>query len=151
QIFIATDLQVVPAETPAVLVHQKANSWQYFNWQNSKPITVQPTVFSALQLQQLAPVAQKTAVVTGLFQYLEGSGQALPCSGAEVLLGLAGPDQQQLHLDFSKDYLLLIVGSTGSGKSELLRLIVGQLLGNNEQAAQLLLIDYKGGATFQEF
>lgn len=46
----------------------------------------------------------------------------------------------------------LIAGTTGSGKSELLRTLVVQLATTQTaQAVQLLLIDFKGGATFQPF
>lgn len=43
----------------------------------------------------------------------------------------------------------LCVGATGSGKSELLRTIaLGMMAGNSPETLNLLLIDFKGGATF---
>lgn len=46
----------------------------------------------------------------------------------------------------------LCVGATGSGKSELLRTIaLGMIARHSPEALNLLLIDFKGGATFLEF
>ena len=45
---------------------------------------------------------------------------------------------------------LLIVGATGTGKSEMLRLLITSWLAQGE-AAELALIDFKGGATFSRF
>ncbi|MGK2874696.1 MAG: FtsK/SpoIIIE domain-containing protein [Nocardioides sp.] len=46
----------------------------------------------------------------------------------------------------------LVVGATGSGKSELLRtLLVGLIEHNTADQVQLLLIDFKGGAAFAPF
>jgi len=46
----------------------------------------------------------------------------------------------------------LIAGTTGSGKSELLRTLICQLVVRYApEEVQLLLIDFKGGATFQPF
>jgi DNA segregation ATPase FtsK/SpoIIIE, S-DNA-T family len=43
----------------------------------------------------------------------------------------------------------LCVGATGSGKSELLRTVaLGMMAGNSPEVLNLLLIDFKGGATF---
>jgi DNA segregation ATPase FtsK/SpoIIIE, S-DNA-T family len=43
----------------------------------------------------------------------------------------------------------LIIGATGSGKSELLRtLVVGLALSHSPSALNLILVDFKGGATF---
>jgi S-DNA-T family DNA segregation ATPase FtsK/SpoIIIE len=46
----------------------------------------------------------------------------------------------------------LCVGATGSGKSELLRTVaLGMMASNSPEVLNLLLIDFKGGATFLEF
>jgi DNA segregation ATPase FtsK/SpoIIIE, S-DNA-T family len=46
----------------------------------------------------------------------------------------------------------LCVGATGSGKSELLRTIaLGMIARNSSEALNLLLIDFKGGATFLDY
>ena len=46
----------------------------------------------------------------------------------------------------------LIVGATGSGKSELLRtLVLGLALTHDPSALNLVLVDFKGGATFSGF
>ena len=44
----------------------------------------------------------------------------------------------------------IIIGPTGSGKSELIKLLLVQLL-KNQPACELTLIDFKGGATFNQF
>lgn len=44
----------------------------------------------------------------------------------------------------------LIIGPTGSGKSELLKLLLGQLI-KAQPDTQLTLIDFKGGATFNRY
>lgn len=44
----------------------------------------------------------------------------------------------------------LIIGPTGSGKSELLKILLGQVINSNTQA-ELTLIDFKGGATFNRY
>lgn len=46
----------------------------------------------------------------------------------------------------------LCIGATGSGKSELLRTIaLGMMVRNSPQTLNLLLIDFKGGATFLDY
>lgn len=46
----------------------------------------------------------------------------------------------------------LCIGATGSGKSELLRTIaLGMMVRNSPEVVNLLLIDFKGGATFLDF
>ncbi len=46
----------------------------------------------------------------------------------------------------------LCVGATGSGKSELLRTVaLGMMARNSPEALNLLLVDFKGGATFLDF
>ncbi|MGZ4528195.1 MAG: type VII secretion protein EccCa [Mycobacterium sp.] len=46
----------------------------------------------------------------------------------------------------------LCIGATGSGKSELLRTIaLGMVARNSPEALNLLLVDFKGGATFLDF
>ncbi|ORV81691.1 secretion protein EccC [Mycobacterium interjectum] len=71
-----------------------------------------------------------------------------------VPIGIA-PDGAPLELDIKEaaDNGLgphgLCVGATGSGKSELLRTIaLGMMVRNSPAALNLLLIDFKGGATF---
>jgi S-DNA-T family DNA segregation ATPase FtsK/SpoIIIE len=68
----------------------------------------------------------------------------------EVLLGLAscGP----FTVDISRDGPhILVAGTTGSGKSELLQTLVCALaVSNSPDAMSLVLIDYKGGAAFAD-
>ncbi len=58
-----------------------------------------------------------------------------------------------VELDFVRDGPhALIAGTTGSGKSELLRTIVSSLCARHDaDVVNLVLIDHKGGATFREF
>ncbi|OBA73069.1 type VII secretion protein EccC [Mycobacterium sp. 1554424.7] len=67
------------------------------------------------------------------------------------------PDGTPLHLDIKEaaEHGMgphgLCVGATGSGKSELLRTIaLGLVAQNSPEVLNLLLIDFKGGATFLE-
>ncbi|HEY7201130.1 MAG TPA: type VII secretion protein EccCb [Candidatus Dormibacteraeota bacterium] len=71
-----------------------------------------------------------------------------------VPLGL-GPDGEPILLDLKESALGgmgphgLVVGATGSGKSELLRTIVTGLVASHPpELLSLVLIDFKGGATF---
>jgi energy-coupling factor transporter ATP-binding protein EcfA2 len=60
-------------------------------------------------------------------------------------------DSIDLHFDLVRDGPHgLIVGSTGSGKSELLKLITGSILVSVEEQLELVLIDFKGGAGLRE-
>jgi S-DNA-T family DNA segregation ATPase FtsK/SpoIIIE len=53
-------------------------------------------------------------------------------------------------IDLSQGPHMLIAGTTGSGKSELLQTLVASLaVANRPDAMNLVLIDYKGGAAFQ--
>ncbi|MGI8417379.1 MAG: FtsK/SpoIIIE domain-containing protein [Nakamurella sp.] len=67
---------------------------------------------------------------------------------AEIGVSVDGP----LAIDLARDGPhLLIAGTTGSGKSELLQTLIAGLAGSlSPQRLALLLIDYKGGAAFAE-
>ncbi len=68
----------------------------------------------------------------------------------KVLLGIttAGPFVVDLRLDGPH---VLVAGTTGSGKSELLRTLVTSLaLGNRPDELAFVLVDYKGGAAFED-
>ncbi len=79
--------------------------------------------------------------------------------GAELLrtpIGI-GDDGRPVELDLKEaaEHGMgphgLVVGATGSGKSELLRtLVTGLALGHAPEELALVLVDYKGGATFAE-
>ncbi|MDO5501524.1 MAG: FtsK/SpoIIIE domain-containing protein, partial [Propionibacteriaceae bacterium] len=62
------------------------------------------------------------------------------------------PDGRTAHLDLAREGPhALVAGTTGSGKSELLRtLVTGLALRNSPRQLSLLLIDYKGGASLAE-
>ncbi len=67
----------------------------------------------------------------------------------------AGPDGTPVHLDLKESALDgmgphgLLIGATGSGKSELLRtLVVALAVTHSPETLNFVLIDFKGGATF---
>ncbi|MEH0845197.1 type VII secretion protein EccCa [Micromonospora sp. CPCC 205711] len=71
-----------------------------------------------------------------------------------IPLGL-GPDGNLVELDFKESAHEgmgphgLVIGATGSGKSELLRTIVGALaVTHSSEELNFVLVDFKGGATF---
>jgi nucleoside-triphosphatase THEP1 len=66
-----------------------------------------------------------------------------------VWLGVSGSAERAFKLE-SEGPHLLIVGATGTGKSEMLRLLVTGWL-NQAQQTELALIDFKGGATLARF
>ena len=78
----------------------------------------------------------------------EAGFKDLPSSELELWLGSTGSNEQSIDLEVDGPHLI-IVGPTGSGKSELLKLIVGSLTEN--QKVQLVFFDYKGGATLEQF
>jgi S-DNA-T family DNA segregation ATPase FtsK/SpoIIIE len=71
-----------------------------------------------------------------------------------VPIGVAD-DGEPIHLDLKESAQQgmgphgLVIGATGSGKSELLRtLVLGLALTHSPEELNLVLVDYKGGATF---
>lgn len=71
-----------------------------------------------------------------------------------VPIGL-GADGAPVHLDIKESAQQgmgphgLVIGATGSGKSEFLRtLVLGQVLTHSPEQLNLVLVDFKGGATF---
>lgn len=65
-------------------------------------------------------------------------------------LGVSANTNLEIDLPTEGPHLILI-GPTGAGKSELLKLIVTSLLGSGQTDRQFYLIDFKGGATFNRF
>lgn len=60
-------------------------------------------------------------------------------------------ESANLQFDLVKDGPhALIIGSTGAGKSELLRLITCSMLASSDKPLELVLIDFKGGAGLRE-
>jgi S-DNA-T family DNA segregation ATPase FtsK/SpoIIIE len=72
-----------------------------------------------------------------------GSAKHLP-----LWLGADTGSEQVIDLASDGPHLI-IVGPTGSGKSEFLKLLVYSLL--QESSCQLVLFDFKGGATLEQF
>ena len=69
-------------------------------------------------------------------------------TAAVVGLGTEGPFLLDLERDGPH---ALVAGTTGSGKSEFLQTLVASLaVGNRPDALTFLLVDYKGGAAFQD-
>ena len=66
----------------------------------------------------------------------------------EIWIGANGSSELSIDLALDGPHLI-IVGPTGSGKSQLLKLIVGSLVDN--QKVELVLFDYKGGATLERY
>ena len=63
-------------------------------------------------------------------------------------LGASTSSEQTMDLSVDGPHLI-IVGPTGSGKSELLKLILGSLI--EKQQVDLILFDFKGGSTLERF
>jgi energy-coupling factor transporter ATP-binding protein EcfA2 len=71
-------------------------------------------------------------------------------SAQSIPLWIGADTQNERVMDLSSDGPhLIIVGPTGSGKSEFLKLLVYSLL--QESRCQLVLFDFKGGATLERF
>ena len=69
-------------------------------------------------------------------------------AGPPALLG--GRADGPFILDLAQGPHVLVAGTTGSGKSELLRTLVASLaVANRPDAMNFVLIDYKGGAAFR--
>ncbi|MGH8970235.1 MAG: FtsK/SpoIIIE domain-containing protein, partial [Actinomycetes bacterium] len=81
---------------------------------------------------------------------LETAWRVTPRS-TEVVLG-AGPDDEAYTVDLRRDGPhVLVAGTTGSGKSELLQtLVAGLAVVNRPDEMSFVLIDYKGGAAFKD-
>ena len=74
----------------------------------------------------------------------------LETATSKLSLWLGAANNKELILDLATDGPhLIVVGPTGSGKSELLKLMLRSLTENQE--IQLVLFDFKGGATLQGF
>ena len=68
----------------------------------------------------------------------------------QALIGVGA--REPFVLDLAQGPHLLVAGTTGSGKSELLQTLVASLaVGNRPDALNFVLIDYKGGAAFRAF
>lgn len=78
-----------------------------------------------------------------------GDGWRLKADG-QVPIWLGATSSSELQIDLVKaGPHCIIVGPTGSGKSELMRLICASLISSNQ--TDLVLFDFKGGATLEEF
>lgn len=71
-----------------------------------------------------------------------------PAKSLQLWIGANNSSQKVLSL-VSDGPHLIIVGPTGSGKSELLKLLMYSLL--QENSCDLVLFDFKGGATLERF
>jgi S-DNA-T family DNA segregation ATPase FtsK/SpoIIIE len=65
-------------------------------------------------------------------------------------LGISANTDLELDLTAAGPHLILI-GPTGAGKSELLKILVTSLIGQGHTDRLFYLIDFKGGATFNRF
>jgi hypothetical protein len=66
----------------------------------------------------------------------------------QLWIGANNSSQKMLGLATAGPHLI-IVGPTGSGKSELLKLLLYSLI--QERSCDLVLFDFKGGATLEQF
>lgn len=71
-----------------------------------------------------------------------------PAQSLQLWIGANNSSQKLLSLASAGPHLI-IVGPTGSGKSELLKLLLYSLV--QESSCDLLLFDFKGGATLERF
>ncbi|CAB4625570.1 unannotated protein [freshwater metagenome] len=71
-------------------------------------------------------------------------------SGTALQLWLGATSSKEVVIDLAKDGPhLIIVGPTGSGKSELLKLMLSSMI--EQKRCELVLFDFKGGATLERF
>lgn len=108
------------------------------------------TVVAGAVARQLAARADPAESGDDLMELLH-SGPRVPL---RIPIG-RGPSGAAVHLDLREPARGghgphgLVIGATGSGKSELLRtLVTGLALTHRPEELHLLLIDFKGGATF---
>ena len=71
-----------------------------------------------------------------------------PSQPLQVWIGASNSSQKVLSLASAGPHLI-IVGPTGSGKSELLKILIHSLI--QEGSCDLVLFDFKGGATLEQF
>jgi len=71
-----------------------------------------------------------------------------PSQPLQVWIGANNSSQKVLSLASAGPHLI-IVGPTGSGKSELLKILIHSLI--QEGSCDLVLFDFKGGATLEQF
>ena len=71
-----------------------------------------------------------------------------PSQPLQLWIGANNSSQKVLSLASAGPHLI-IVGPTGSGKSELLKLLMHSLI--QEESCDLVLFDFKGGATLEQF
>jgi energy-coupling factor transporter ATP-binding protein EcfA2 len=71
-----------------------------------------------------------------------------PSKSLQLWIGATNSSQKVFSLASSGPHLI-IVGPTGSGKSELLKLLMYSLL--QQSSCDLVLFDFKGGATLEQF
>jgi S-DNA-T family DNA segregation ATPase FtsK/SpoIIIE len=95
-----------------------------------------------VRLADLLPLSELTS------QELLAAWKAGPTASCPIGVSAAGPISMDLISDGPH---ALVAGSTGSGKSELLRTVVAGLASSNApDDLAFVLIDYKGGAAFAE-
>lgn len=118
-----------------------------------------PAVPSDLAMAQLDTMTE-LAAATCARSLAAHHGAAPDRTESGPLQVLLGTDElgAPVHLDINEAALGgggphgLCVGATGSGKSELLRTVAaGMIAGHTPEELNLVLVDFKGGATFLDF
>lgn len=102
-----------------------------------------------LLFRKLEAVASDN-LLSDLLQSRKAQGFAVASEGGALKSWLGFGENSEITLDIVSDGPhLLIVGPTGSGKSELLHLILTSTLASQELS--LALLDFKGGATLEPY
>ena len=87
--------------------------------------------------------------LAGVLNRLTDSGFFMePSTKLRIWIGATSANERIVDLG-SQSAHLIIVGPTGSGKSELLKLLIHSLL--EDRLCDLVLFDFKGGATLESF
>ncbi|MFN4002848.1 FtsK/SpoIIIE domain-containing protein [Microcella sp.] len=113
-----------------------------------EPVEVRPELASLRQLEQYVSARSAAATPPDSVRWGELDREGEVVDG--VPIGVGGHGIVGLDLERSGPHAL-VGGTTGSGKSEFLRtLALGWAARHPPSALQLLLVDFKGGATFAE-
>ncbi|GAB3246556.1 FtsK/SpoIIIE domain-containing protein [Kineosporia babensis] len=166
------DESALPLECSATIVHATDQARATLRRAGQPPLSFRPDLagsrWAARLARDLAPLRDATPEGAGglpeqvhLLEELRQGGRPEPVETTELAQAWARSDPiravlgrsatGQVVVDLAADGPhLLIGGTTGAGKSELLQTLIASLaLGSSPQRLTFLLVDYKGGAAFQ--